>query len=598
MSVWENIYKNPKARAALNKEGSTTLAMPDVQLPRRSGQLPSITIGLAVGTTYTKRTFSCQIGAESTPWTPEKNQGKSELSAFRIEKIISDQDFEMTMGEEALNNFTGDRSEPACTLFLQPLRYLLLGGRPPAYISLYENQKVIHQSPTNEELYKSYVKAQFQYLYDTACKTHTQIPRFQLGQVIVEYPDYFTTADLKKFRQMMMEAAQEFFPPILSQEEETEDIAEHFTFMPESWVTVMHWVTDYIEPKLTAQESDIKKLLVRQGFLPRTSDPINFLVVTIGATHSRVVRLKVNSVGHLLSAKRVGETVPVGHTYFGRTGFGGDHISCAFLEEEEERRYGGTPASRVATLSRKVLEDWGKIGSPEGKKHFEQLYGEQYSKATDKLGEIVLKGFGESPENTIIILGGKIFGIPYFRDGFRAHLQQHRVPGARIVGLSSDENSIDRACAVIQQHQKGLGRTFVFRSGDSDGAPKFTWKIGKVVEGTMVEAIMQPDNKEWDSDHPREFTVTLEKGVKMLKLGYQKTIGGLSQLWANVTLKTRVMATIQVTFRTDGPDDLRITEVKSDAKTPVTADDFQIDMLIAGEHPSQFPIYDKIFKTS
>lgn len=597
MSVWENIYKNPKARVAVNKAGSTTLAVPDVKIPRRSGQLPTITIGLAVGTTYTKRTFFCQVGPESTPWNPEKNQGKSELSAFRLEKITSDQDVEVALGEEALNNFTGDRSEPACTLFLQPVRFLLLGGRPPAYVSTYEGQKIIHQSPTNEELYKSYIKAQFQYLYDTACKIHTQIPRFQIGQIIVEFPDYFTTADQKKFRLMMYESAQEFFPPVMSPEE-TEEISEHFSFMPESWVTVLHWLTDHLEPKLTAQETDIKKILVRHGFLPRTGDPINFLVVTVGATHSRVVRLKVNSASHLMSAKRVGETVPIGHTYFGRTGFGGDHISCAFLEEEEERRYGGTPASRIATLSRKVLEDWGKIGSPEGRKHFEQLYGEQYSRAMDKLSEIVLKGFGENPENTLIILGGKIFGIPYFRDGFRALLQQHKVPGARIVGPSAEDNSIDRACAVIQQHLKGLGRSFIFRSGDNDGAPKFTWKIGKVVEGTMVEAIMQPDNKEWDSEHPREFTVTLEKGVKILKLGYQKTIGGLSQLWANISLKTRVMATIQVTFRTEGPDDLRITDVKSDAKTPVTVEDFQTDMLIAGEHPSQFPIYDKIFKVS
>ncbi len=597
MSVWEKVFKNSKSKATLTL-GPTNLSVPDIKLPRRSAQLPTITIGLAIGTTYTKRTFICQIGTESMRWSPENTQAKTEMSVFRIEKVNSDQGQEIVTGEEALSNFMSDRSDPACTLFLQPIRFLLVGGKPPPYVTLCENQKILHQSPTNEDLYKSYIKSQFKFAYETARKIHSQIPRFQVGQIVAEYPDYYTAADLKKYRQLLIEAAQEYFPPVLSPEDEISDWTEHLTFLPESLVTVLHWLTDYIEPKLAAQELDLKKILVRHGILPRTSDPVNFLVVTTGATHSRVVRMKISSFAQLLSAKRVGETVPIGHSYFGRTGFGGDHISCAFLEEEEERRYGATPAHRVSTLTRKVMEDWGKMASPEGRKHFEELYGEQYSKAVEKLAEIVLKGFGESPENTIIVLGGKLFAIPHFREGFKTYLNQHKVPLARVVAPSTDDNSLDRACEVVQFHQKGLGRSFSLRSGDAEGVQRFSWRIGKVVEGTLVESILAPDGKEWDSEHPREFTVAFERGVRRLNLGYQKTIGGLSQLWANVNLKSRIMASIQVTFRTEGPDDLKIVDVKSDAKTPVTADDFQIDMLISGEHPSYFPLFDKILKVS
>ncbi len=597
MSVWEKVFQNPKSKATL-KQGLATLSVPDIKLPRRSAQLPALTIGLAIGTTYTKRTFMCQLGSENMRWAPENTQVKTELSVFRIEKVTNDLHSEIATGEEALSNFMSDRSDPACTLFLQPIRFLLLGGKPPAYVSMFESQKILHQSPTNEDLYKTYVKTQFKYLYDTARKIHSQIPRFQIGQVVVEYPDYFTAADLKKYRQLITEAAQEFFPPVLNPDEEAPDFNEHLTFMPESWITVLHWLTDFIEPKLAAQDLDLKKILAKQGILPRPDQPVNFLVVTTGATHSRVVRMKVPSFLNLLSAKRVGESINIGHTYFGRTGFGGDHISCTFLEEEEERRYGANASHRVSTFSRKVMEDWAKINTPEGKKHFDELQAEQYNKAMEKLGEIVLKGFGESPENTIIVLGGRLFNISFFREGFRTYLNQHRVPLARIVAPTTEENSLERACEVVQFHQKGLGRSFTFRSGDSEGAPRLTWRIGKVVEGTLVEAILTPDNKEWDAEHPREFTVTFERGVRRLNLGYQKTIGGLSQLWANINLKGRVIATIQVTFVTEGPDDLKIKDVKSDAKNPVTADDFTIEMLVAGEHPSSFPLYDKILKVS
>lgn len=597
MSVWEKVFKNPKSKGTLAL-GPNSLSVPGIKLSKRSGQLPVLNIGLALGTTFTKRTFLCQLGSESIRWNPENGAGKTDLSVFRMEKILSDDTQVISLGEESFTNFLSDRGEPACTLFLQPMRYLLSNNKPPAYVSTYISEKIMHQSPSNQDLFKTFIKAQFKYIYDTARSLHTQIRRFQIGQIVVEYPDYFALPDIKQYRQWLMESAQEFFPPLLSEEEES-DISERIILLPESLMTVLHWLTDHVETKLAAQELDIKKLMVRHGILPRTTDPIHFLVVTMGATHSRVVRVKANSLGHLISAKRVGETVPIANTYLGRTGFGGDYISCAFLEEEEEKRYGGTPANRVSTLTRKVFEDWGKMNTNEGKKHLEEIYGDQYQKAMEKLGELTLKGFGENPENTIIVLGGKVFEMGYFRDTFRSYLHNHRVPQARIVTPSAGECSIERVCEIVQHHQKGLGRLFTMKSGlDTEGAPRFTWKMGKIVEGTLVEAILSPDNKEWDSAHPREFTATFEKGVRRLTLGYQKTAGGLSQLWANVNLKSRMTSTIKVTFRTEGPDDLKILEVKSEGgKNEATADDFQIEMLLAGEHPSYFPLCEKILKT-
>jgi len=598
MSVWEKVFKNPKAKGTLAL-ASNSLSVPGIKLPKRAGQMPSLIIGLAFGTTYTKRTFLCQLGSELVRWNPDNGGGKNDFSVFRLEKILSDDIQSVSLGDESFSNFMSDRSEPACTLFLQPIRFLISNTKPPSFVSTHEGEKVIHQSPTNQELFKAYVKGHLKFIQDTAKSLHTQIPRFHIGQIVVEYPDYFAAPDVKKFRQWLVEAAQEFFPPILSEEEDTE-LSERFTLLPESVVTTLHWLTDHVEPKLAIQELDLKKMMVRHGILPRTSDPINFLVVTMGATHSRVVRIKASSFAHLISAKRVGETVPLAHTYLGRTGFGGDHISCTFLEEEEEKRYGGTPANRVSTLTRKVFEDWGRMNSNEGKKHFEEIYGDQFQKAMEKLLELTLKGFGESPENTIIILGGKSFEMSYFKDFFRNALLQHRVPQARIVSPNAGECGIEKVCEIIQFHQKGLGRSFSIKGGlDTEGSQKFTWKMGKIVEGTLVETILSPDNKEWDTEHPREFTVNFEKGVRRLNLGYQKTMGGLSQLWANVNLKSRVISTIKVTFRTEGPDDLKIIDVKVEGgKAEISHEDFQIEMLLAGEHPSYFPLYEKILKTS
>jgi hypothetical protein len=596
MSVWEKILKNPRSKGALTL--NTSSFSTEVKLPKRSYQLPSLFIGLGIGTTFTKRTFLCQLGAETMRWNPETGQNKTDLSVFRVEKIVSDIYQEVALGEESLSNFMSDRGDPSCTLFLQPVRFLLSETKLPSFVSTCEGQKILYQSPSNQDVYKLYVKAQLRFLWDKIRKFYSEIRRFQIGQIVVEYPDYFAGSDLKKYRGWLVEAAQEFFPPLLAQEEEQPELGDRFTMLPESVMTLLHWLTDQIESKLAAQELDLKKLMVRHGILPRTADPVHFLIVTIGATHSRVVRIRVPSLAHLASAKRVGETVALSHNYLGRTGMGGDHISCAFLEEEEERRYGATPAHRVSTFTRKVFEDWSKINSPEGKKHFEELYGEQFSKAVEKLGELALKGFSEFPENTIVILGGKVFSIPYFKDSFKEYLHQHRVPLARIVSPSSDDVSIDRVCEIIQFQQKGLGRSFVVKAGvDTEGVQRFTWKIGKVVEGTLVESVLSPDNKEWDSAHPRDFTVTLERGVRRLSLGTQKTGGGISQLWANVTLKPRITSAVQVTFRTEGPDDLKIVNVQTDAKTSVKVDDFQVDMLIAGEHPSHFPLYEKILKT-
>lgn len=597
MSVWEKVYKNPKSKGVLAL-GSGSLTVPGVRVPGRSGQYPNLVLGLAVGTTFTKRTYLCQVGSEMAHWTPDGNEhGKTELAVYRSERVVNDQKQDISMGEEALSNFMSDRSDPACTLFLQPIRYLLAGvGKPSPYISTYAGEKIVHQSPSNDELFKTYLKSQIQFLYNTAKSHHSSNTRFQLSQMVVEYPDYFASSDIKRYKKLVKESIEEFFPPILTDEEQV-DILEKLTFLPESFITMLHWLTDQVEPKLAIPEIEIKKFMVKHGLLPRVTEPINFLVVTMGATHSRVVKLRFSSMEQLVSAKRVGETVSVGHSYLGRTNFGGDNISCAFLEEEEERRYGATPANRVSSLSRKVMEDWTRMSNADGKKHFEELYGDEFQKAMEKLAELTLKGFGENPENTIIILGGKVFEMQYFHDTFKALLHSYRIPQARIVNPSAEECGIERVCEILQFQHKGLGRTFNVRTGaDSDASTKFTWRIGKVVEGTIVDVILSPDNQEWDSNHPRSFTLSFEQGVKRINLGYQKSSSGLSQLWANINLKPRMRSSVKVTLRTDGPDDLKIVEVKADDGSAITADDFQIDMLIAGEHPSFFPLYDKILK--
>jgi hypothetical protein len=331
--------------------------------------------------------------------------------------------------------------------------------------------------------------------------------------------------------------------------------------------------------------------------LPKTGEAVTFLVVTMGATHSRVVRLRVSSITDVASAKKAGETVTISHSYLGRTGFGGDHISCSFLDEEEERRYGATPAHRVSTLTRKVFEDWNKMSQIEGKKHFDDLTGEQFAKAVEKLGELTVKGFSESPENTIVILGGRVFAIPHLREIFQNFLQRSRIPQARITAPSNEDIGVERVCEILQSHQKGLGRLFTVKSGlETEGTQRFTWKIGKVVGGDLVDSVLEPDNKTWDAQHPREFTLNIGKGVRNVNLGYQKTAGGISQMWSRITLKGRATDSIQVTLRTEAPDDLKITQVKSEGKEPVTQDDFQIEMLIAGEHPSHYPLYDKLLK--
>ena len=598
MSVWEKVFKNPKSKV-IPTLGPASFSVPGVKLPKKNYQLPSLFLGLSLGTTFTKRTFLGQVGSEVLRWNPENQQNKVEMSVARVEKVLSDSEREVSLGDEALSNFMSDRSDPPCTLFFQPVRFLLPSTKLSSFVTSCDGQKVLSQAPTNKDVYQLYINAQFKFLWEKARAFFSDVKRFQIGQIVVEYPDYFASSDLKQYRQWLVEAAERFFPPVLTTEEENSEIGERFTFLPEAVITFLHWLTDQVESKLAAQELELKKLMVRYGILPRTTDPINFLVVTIGATHSRVVKLRVPSLSNLASAKRVGETVTISHNYLGRTGFGGDHISCSFLEEEEEKRYGATPLHRVSTLTRKVMEDWQKMARPEGKKHFEDLCGEQFSKAMEKLGELTFKGFSESPENTVIILGGKLFAIPYFRDAFKEYLYRNRIPQARIAAPSSDDISIERVCDIIQFHQKGLGRLFIVKGGlDTEASQKFSWRIGKVVEGTLVETILEPDNKEWDAQHPREFTVTFERGVKRLNLGYQKTAGGLSQMWSNVNLKVRANASLQVTLRTEAPDDLKIVKIKADGKAEITADDFQIEMLIAGEHPSHFPLHDKLLKVS
>lgn len=593
MSVWEKVFKNQGSKIVASL-GAVSVKVPDVVLPKRSYQLPSLFLGLALGTTYTKRTFLYQMGTEVVRWNPEHKNEKLDFSVFRVEKVLSDTEMEISHGEEAFTNFMSDRSDPPCTLFFQPIRFLISGNKIPSFVTTGEGQKILYQSPSNKEIYQHYLRVQFRYLWN---KAHSMSAdrRFAIGHVVVEIPDYFATPDVKRYREWLVDTAKGFFPPSLPTDEEVVDYTEKFTLLPESLVSFLHWLTDHVEPKLATQDLELKKLLVRYGILPKVGDPIHFLIVTMGSTHSRVVRLRIPSIEQVASAKKVGENVSVAHTYLGRTGFGGDHISTTFLAEEEERRYGTTPVHRVSTLSRKVLEDWSKINQPDGKKHFDELLGEQFAKAIDKLGELTIKGFSENPENTVVILGGKVFEIPYLRDKFKDYLQHNRIPLARVTWPSAGEIGIERVCEILQFHQKGLGRLFNIKSGlESEGAQRFTWKVGKVVEGNLVDSLLEPDNKKWDAENPREFTVEFGRGVRRLNLGYQQAAGGISQLWVNVTLKSRVVAPVQVTFRSDGPDDLKIAAIKTDDKTVVTAEDFQIEMLIAGEHPSYFPLCDKL----
>ena len=597
MSVWEKVFKNTKSKG-VQALGSASLSVPDLKLPKRTHQLPGLFIALAMGSTFTKRTFLCQLGAETMRWNPEEDNSKIDLSVFRVEKIINDNTPEISLGEEALSNFMSDRGDPGCTLFLQPSRFLLSDTKLPSYVTTTDSQKILHQSPSTKDLYKHYIKAQLGYLWEKAHSFYSEVRRFRVTNILVECPDYFVVSDYQKFKSWLVEAAEEFFPPILSPEEETTSLADRIILLPEAVITFLHWLTDHVEAKLAMQELDLKKLLAQHGILPRPADPINFLVVSMGGTHSRVVRIRLKAIDQIASAKRVGETVTLSHSYLGRTGFGGDHLSCAFLDEEEERRYGGSPASRVSTLTRKVFEDWGKLNQPEGRRHFDELCGDQYLKALEKLGELTMKGFSESPENTIIILGGKAFAIPHLRDVFKKYLNEHRIPMARLVTPSSEEISIERVSEIYQFHQKGLGRSFSVKSGlDTEGVQRFTWRIGKVVEGTLVDTILSPDNKEWDSKNPREFTLTFEHGVRHLNLGYQKTAGGISQLWARIQIQKRVISPVHVTFRTEAPDDLKIIEVKCEGKSDIVTEDIQIDMMMAGEHPSHFPLYDKVMKS-
>ena len=542
MSVWEKVFKNTKSKG-VQALGTTSLSVPELKLPKRTHQLPALFIALAMGATYTKRTFLCQLGAETMRWNPEEDNSKCDLSVFRVEKIVNDNTPEISLGEEALSNFMSDRGDPACTLFLQPSRFLLSDTKLPSYVTTTDNQKMLHQSPSTKELYKHYIKAQLAYLWDKAHGFYSDVRRFRVSNILVECPDYFAVADYQKFKSWLVEAAEEFFPPILSPEEEAASLSERFILLPESVITFLHWLTGHVEAKLAAQELDLKKLLAQHGVLPRPEDPINFLVVTMGGTHSRVVRIRLKALDQIASAKRVGENVAISHSYLGRTGFGGDHLSCAFLDEEEERRYGGSPASRISTLTRKVFEDWNKLNQPDGRRHFDDLCTEQYLKALEKLGELTMKGFSESPENTIIILGGKVFAIPHLREIFKKYLNEHRIPMARLAAPSSEDIDIERVAEIYQFQQKGLGRSFTVRSGlDTEGVQRFTWRIGKVVEGTLVDTILGPDNKEWDSKNPREFKLTFEHGVRHLNLGYQKTTGGISQLWARIQIQKRVIS--------------------------------------------------------
>lgn len=595
MSVWEKIFKNPKAA---NELDGTSLNVPSLKLPKRQ-TLPALVFGLSLGTTYTKRALFCQLGNDLLQWKPEMDNRKQDMSVFRVEKVYSDTDYELSIGEDALGQFMTDRGDPACTLFLQPNRFLLNLTKLPHFITSYDGHKVKFQSPTSQDIFENYIRAQYEFLSKTAHEYFSEIKRFQMGNIVVETPDHFSEQDVERYRSWFVNAGGKYFPPIMNPEGDHEvGIQNKVVTVPESVVTLINWLTENVEAKLAANDLDLKKLMVRHGLLPRLDAPINFLVVTIGATHSRVVRLKVNSVEHLASAKRVGETIPIYQNYLGKTGFGGDHISCAFLEEEEEKRYGATAVHKISTLSRKVLEDWGKMSNAEGKKHFNEVFGDHYKKAIEKLGELTIKSFSESPENTIILLGGRIFEISHLRDVFAEYLNSHRIPKARIVSSKNDDVHIAKVCEVLQFHQKGLGRFFTFKSSlEEESAGKLSWRFGKVVEGSLVDTVLQPDNAAWDEKHPREFTVAFERGVRRLNFGYQKTKDGISQLWANVSMNTRISSRVQVTFETDGPSHLKVKSVASDDNENVTPDDFQIEMLLAGEHPSQFPLYDKLLKT-
>lgn len=593
MSVWDKVFKNPKAVAELDGD---SLNVPNLKLPARGQSLPALVFGLSLGTTYTKRALFCQLGNDLLPWKPEMESRNQELSVFRVEKVQSDIEQELSLGEEALGQFMSDRGDPSCSLFLQPNRFLLNLTKLPHYVTSYDGSKVKFQSPSNKDVFENYIKAQYEFLWKTAHEYFSEIRRFQIGSIVVETPDHFSEQDSGKYQEWFSGVGEKFFPPIMEPSGDHQTgLKEKVVTIPESAVTLLSWLTDQVEPKLAASELEIKKLMVHHGLLPRTDDPVNFLIVTMGATHSRVVRLKVDSMEHLASAKRVGETITIYQNYIGKTGFGGDHISCAFLEEEEERRYGATTVHKISTLSRKVLEDWGKMTGAEGKKHFDDLFGDHYQKAVEKLGDLTIKSFSESPENTIILLGGRVFDIPHLRDIFSNYLNSQRIPKARIVSGNNEDVQIGKVCEILQFHQKGLGRFFTFKSSlEEESGGKLSWCFGKVVEGSLVDTVLKPDHNAWNSENPREFSVAFERGVRRLNLGYRKTKDGISQLWANITMNARVSERVQVTFETDGPSTLKVKSVEG---SDVTVDDFQIEMLLAGEPPSQFPLYDKLLKT-
>jgi hypothetical protein len=596
MSVWEKVFKNTRSKVVMSL-GPTSIKVPDITLPKRNQQIPSLFLGLALGTTYSKKTFFYQAGTEVTHWSPENLIEKLDLAVFRVEKVLSDTEYEISQGEESLSNFVSDRSDPPCTLFFQPIRFLT-GGTPGAtFVSTYEGQKVHYQSPTSKYIYQNYLRSQLLFLWKKA-QSISQIKRFQIGQITMEYPDYFANPDVKKLKDWTLEVAKELFPPSLSSDDEEGDLSERFILLPESAITWLHWLTDNVETKLASKDLELKKMLVRYGILPRLADSVNFLVVTMGATHSRVVKLALPSTETFASERHGGETVNIGHTYLGRTGFGGDHISCAFLEEEEERRFGSTPVQKVSTFTRKVFEDWNKLNAADGKKHFESALKDQFTKAVEKLGDLTIKGFTENPENTVVVLGGKVFEIPYLREKFVDYLKNNRVPGARIAWPSSEKMGIERLCEIIHYHQKGMGRLFSVRSGvESESGQRFVWKIGKIVNSNLVDSVLEPDNKRWDAEHPREFTIEFGKGIKRVSLGYQAAGSGISQMWGNVILLKRLANPVQVTFRTSAPDDLKIIKTQtSDPKVAVVPEDFQIEMLIGGESPSHFPLHDKLLK--
>jgi len=599
MGLLDKIFQRQAGGAELLPLEAPQVVSPETLLTP-THQLPSLFLGLDMGTTLTKRAALCQLGNELLHWNPETGPQKTELSVFRIEKVFGEGAREISLGEEAFTNFLGDRGDPPCTLFFQPLRYVFSKDKMDSFVTTHEGQKILHQSPSNKDLFQYYFGQQLKFLWERSRDTFAAIRRFQIGQIVVAYPDCFSEVDLDSFQDWLVEAAMEFFPPgILGDENATkEDIAPKFMLLPESVVTLLHWITDQIGTKMTAQDIELKKTLLKMGMLPRIDDPIYFLVVTMGATHSRVIRVKIPSFNRVASVKRVGENVPLAHIYLGRTSFGGDYIGCMFLDEEEERRYGATLTHRVSIFTRKVLNDWEKISSPEGRKHFEALCGEMYKKEQDKLIELTAKGFVESPENTMILLGGKVFSIPYFRDSFKYQLNHiYRVPQCRILTTSNEALGISRVCEIAQYHAKGLGRAFDVKPNRDIEGQIFNWRVGKLVENYLVDIVLEPDNKDWNEENPREFTVPFEPGVKVLSLGYQKTAMGLSYLWCNISLKAarKMSGTVMLTFKTTSPTQISIVNVRENPDG-VKSEDFFVEVMMSGEHPSNFPLFAKLFK--